>query len=203
MVRGHSEIVEKCAPTSEGSASVALAPSVRSGNWLKRGLSVWLVLHLFCLVMGPLGDGPLGETRLGKTVAAYLSVFELSDCWNFFSPNPAPPIRIDYELLNAQGEVDAQGAWPEKVSPFWNRDRQTRRVAVTDFAFSSEVRAEKIMARYFCARSPQPHSVRLWRVVEFPPSLSEVASGKRRIGDDGNVDRRSLSHTFCDQAGAG
>lgn len=145
----------------------------------------------------------MGE-RLTRFARPYIMGLELTNNWNFFSPNPAPPIFIDYELLDDKANVLSDGRWPEPKDPFFWRDRQTRRITATDFMIAGEVRAEKMMVAYFCNgnhKGLKPHSVSLWRVAETVPAADEVAAGKRSLGDGKGTERKFVSRTFCEMAG--
>jgi hypothetical protein len=128
---------------------------------IKAGLSVFIAFHLFCVVLFPVSDSPMGA-RLTSWVQPYVLTFELTNNWNFFSPNPSPPIYIEYELLGEAGEPVRSGRWPEPQDPYFWRDRQTRRITATDFMIGTEIRAEKMMVAYLCSTSsPRPRSLRL------------------------------------------
>jgi len=166
-------------------------------KWVKAGLSLFLVFHLFCMLLVPNSDNYAGEFFL-KFTQPYLFFFELTNTWNFFAPNPEPPIYIDYQLLDAQGQSYVTGRWPDIKTPYFLRERQTRLITAADFMVNNEHRAEKMMVNYFCHQIPHPGSVRLWRIMETAPSSAEVASGRRTIGDEVGEERKFVSHTFCD-----
>lgn len=170
---------------------------------LKIGLSVFIAFHLYCITLFPVSDSPMGM-RLTHWVRPYVLAFELTNNWNFFSPNPSPPIYIDYEFLGEQGEAIRSGRWPEPQDPYFWRDRQTRRITATDFMLASEIRVEKMMVSYFCATvTPRPRSLRLWRVAEPVPTPAEVADGKRKLGDGVGAERKFVSHNFCEPVAGG
>lgn len=166
---------------------------------MRAGLSVFLIYHLFAVIVVPNGN-----TYLGKVVAPYVepyaNFFELTNAWSFFAPEPGPPpVYIEYELLDRKGESFHRGRWPEYPDPFWMRDRQNRRIAAAEYMMASETRAERMMLQYLCARNPEAGSARIWRVMYSIPGFREVASGTRRIGDEVNMERRLVSHSFCEE----
>jgi hypothetical protein len=169
-------------------------------KWVKAGLSVFIAFHLFCVILFPICDTPMGE-RLTHWARPYVLALELTNNWNFFSPNPSPPIYVDYELVDDHGEIQSEGRWPEPKDPFFWRDRQTRRITATDFMIAGEVRVEKMMVSYFCNQPSHPHSVRLWRAMESQPTAEQVVSGQRRPGDGKGTERKFVSQTFCSMAG--
>lgn len=165
---------------------------------MKAGLSLFVVFHLFCVLLVPNSDNYAGNYFL-KIMEPYLYFFEMTNNWNFFSPNPEPPVYVEYELLDDQGNSYSSGQWPDtKETYFWS-DRQTRRISAADFMVNQELRAEKMMVGYFCHQIPQPHGIRIWRSMDTIPTPAEIVSGKRRIGDKIGTDRKFVSHTFCNQ----
>jgi hypothetical protein len=106
---------------------------------------------------------------------------------------------VEYELLSSNGEPIRKGRFPEDKSPFLFQDRQTRRIASTEFMMPGEDRVEKVMVPFLCGRNADVGSVKLWRVAYTIPSMEDVATGKRKIGDEVNLERRLVSHTYCEK----
>lgn len=168
-------------------------------NWLRAGLSALIIYHLMAIMLAPNAENHLGM-KLGPLLNPYIFGLEFTNGWSFFAPNPEPPIFIEYELLGAKGERLHYGRWPEETKDsFFLRERQNRRVSSTDFMISAEIRTEKIMVPYLCSRELAARSLRLWRVMHTLPSMAEVESGKRKLGDDVGVEKRFVSHSFCEQ----
>lgn len=168
----------------------------RKLRWIKAGLSLYLVFHLLCALVVPNSDNYVGA-RLSPLITPYAFFFELTNTWNFFAPNTEPPIYVEYELVDEKGDVFRRGRWPEQDENLYLRERQTRRITAADFMVNLEIRAEKMMVAYLCHRSPAPHALRLWRVMETIPRPEEVASGRRKIGDGVGTERKFVSHTYC------
>ena len=168
----------------------------KATGWLKRGLSVFILFHLVSVILVPNSDNYAGST-LRRFIQPYVYLFEMTNAWNFFSPNPEPPIYVEYELVNEKGDVVSRSSWPEKKDLFWLRERQTRRITATDFMMAADLRAEKMMAPYLCNLPSKPHAVRLYKMVYSVPSPEDIVSGKRTMGDDVGADRKFVSHSFC------
>jgi hypothetical protein len=165
-------------------------------------LSVFLVFHLTCVLLAPNSDNYAGMA-LTPLIQPYLTFFEMTNTWNFFSPNPEPPIYVEYELLDDQGSAYQSGRWPEEKDPYFLRERQTRRITAADFMVNSEISAEKMMVHYLCSQRPGPRALRLWRVMETLPRPQEITSGKRKLGDGVGKERKFVSHTFCESKSGG
>ena len=170
--------------------------SVRA-RWIRRGLSLFIVFHLVAVFLAPNGDNQVG-LKFGKMVNPYLNFFEMTNCWNFFSPNPEPPIYIEFEVMDASGQILERSTWPDRKDPFFIRERQNRRVSATDFMIAAELRTEKMMVPYLCGRAPLAHGVRLWRVMYTFPTAQQVVQGERVLGDDVGVERRFVSYSSCE-----
>lgn len=173
-----------------------------SMRWVRAGLSLYLVFHLFCVVMIPNTDTPPG-LKLQRFLAPYAFFMEFTNTWGFFAPDPQVPIYVEYELSDARGEAFDRGQWPEAKNPYFLRERQNRRVTVADFVINSELRVEKMMVNYLCHQPSKPRSVRLWRSMDSMPSPADVVSGKRVVGDGVDRQKRFVSQTFCpEESGA-
>lgn len=165
---------------------------------LKAVLSLFLIYHLLAVSIVPNGQTYLGGV-LAPGVEPYIKFLEFGNSWSFFAPEPGPPpVFVEYELLDHQGNSFERGRWPEMPDPFWIRERQNRRIAAAEFMMANEVRAEKMMLYYLCAHKPGTHSMRVWRVMYSIPDFQEVLEGKRVIGDEVRMERKLVSHSFCE-----
>src|SRR4051794_25766694 len=89
--------------------SRAIAPRMK---WLRAGLSLFVIFHVFSVLVVPNSDNYLGA-YFSKIMQPYLYFFEMTNNWNFFSPNPEPPIYVEYQLLDSMGDPYLSGRWPE------------------------------------------------------------------------------------------
>lgn len=166
-------------------------------GWVRGLLSVFVLFQVGVALVAPNADNPIGET-VRPLVEPYIGFFELSNRWSFFAPEPGPPpVFVEWELVNPSGDAYQKGSWPEQQSPFILRERQNRRLAAAEFMLPSEDRVEKIMVPYLCGKFPEANSVRLWRVAYTVPTMDEVVTGKRKIGDAEKMERHLVSHSFC------
>lgn len=164
---------------------------------IKAVLSLFLVFHLFCVVLTPNKSSYLGQVT-APWVEPYMDFLTLSVTWGFFAPEPGPPpVFVEWELVNEKGEGYAKSRWPEFPDPYFLRERQNRRMQLIRSIVSSDERIEQVMLPFLCQKYPDAHAVRLWRAVYGVPSLTEVASGARKIADESQVDRKAISHSFC------
>jgi hypothetical protein len=168
-----------------------------SARW-KAALSVFIVFHLFCVMLAPNSMTYLG-TRAQSVVGPYLTFLELASTWGFFAPDPGPPpVYIEYEAIGEDGVVVKTGTWPDKAPTFFLRERHNRRIAVARFLMSDPRRIEKMLGPYYCGRIPEARSVRFWRVIEGMPNLHDVAKGTRKIGDGVGTERKYEKQVLCE-----
>ena len=183
-------------------------PRQRKPKNLKKGLSRlglygFIFFHLFSIVVAPNGTGQLG-VRTSFVTEPYLKVFEFMTSWSFFAPDPGPPpMYLEWELLDSQGNSLELTRWPTDPSPFFFRERQNRRLASVRFMLAEDARAEKMMIPYLCHTHPEANVVRLWRIV-FPPTVqsptmpSDTPSSSLLATKNGKFDRHWIAHGFCE-----
>jgi hypothetical protein len=165
--------------------------------WGRAGLSVLAVLQIGVVVLVPNGENYIGS-KVGPWITPYVSFLELTNHWSFFAPEPAPPVFIEYSLLDSRGDEIGRGRFPDMEKQPFLRERLNRRIAATEFIVADDARTERVMLPYLCNQFPEAQSVRLWRLYYTIPSISDVADGKRKIGDDVNMDRREVSTSYCE-----
>jgi hypothetical protein len=164
---------------------------------LKIALSVFAVFHVFSVILAPNGQTYLGLKTV-KFVEPYVDLFELTNAWSFFAPEPGPPVFVEWELMGKNGESLGKDRWPQTPSPFFLRERQTRRLSSSQFMVGSDTLAEKMMTPYLCSHNPHAASVKIWRVIQGAPTMLEVAEGKRTVGDEKELKRMFVAHNFCE-----
>jgi hypothetical protein len=161
-------------------------------------LTLFIVFHLFAVVLAPNINTYLG-TRALSIVYPYISFFEIASQWGFFAPDPGPPpVFIEWEIIGDEGESIGTGLWPEKKETFFLRERQNRRIGVTRFLIQSDERVTKTFGPYLCRKNSKARSVRLWRVWHTIANIHDIAKGKRKIGDEVDVERKFAGTAVCE-----
>lgn len=162
-------------------------------------LNLFVIYHLLVVVISPNISTYLGS-RLSPFIAAYAGVLGLGSTWSFFAPDPGPPpLFLEWEILGEHNSVTSSGQIPEKDSPFWLVERQNRRFILARILYNENGRHLIIMGNYLCRLYPQSSGVRLWKSIYTIPTIEEVKSGKRRIGDDIGMLRTSVGTHFCER----
>ena len=89
-------------------------------------------------------------------------------------------------------------SWPEAKDPYFLRERQNRRIAITRFIMQTNDRVEKVFGSYYCRTNPKARSVRLWRTIRHMANLHDVASGARTIDDGKGAEKKYVSQYLCE-----
>jgi len=166
-------------------------------KWQRLFLSLFIVFHFSVVVLLPNSQTYLG-LRSAWFFEPYAQVFLLMTKWSFFAPEPGPPpVFVEWELLDRKGATLEMGRWPSSPDPFFLRERQNRRIAAAQSMVDSDGRAERMIVPYLCEKNPLTFSVKLWGLMYAIPSLSEIATGTRRIGDEVGMNRHWIAHSFC------
>ena len=163
-------------------------------------LSLFVCFHLFVITIAP-----APESRIffytNRFFQPYAGFFEFAATWNFFAPQPDPPVHtIRWELLDEKGDQISTDSMPHLPDDqFFFRDRYNKRVTMTRFASASSERIESIFGNYLCKLDSRAKSVRIWQGIYLIPKLDEIRQKKRNINDFEKTDVRSIAHVYCDQ----
>lgn len=163
-------------------------------------LSVVLLFQLAVVFFGPNKDN-YHNLVLKPILEPVFNAFEFGSNWSFFAPDPGPaPMRLEWEILDARGEVMRTGYFPEEGYPYWINERQTRRVALARFFYFADDRHQTVWANWLCRSNPDAKGVRLWKAMGNIPNLFEVRSGDKTIASGATYgERTSVGNVFCDE----
>ena len=159
------------------------------GEGIKALLSVWAVFHVLAVLITPNRNTYLGALVSG-VIEPYANFLELSANWNFFAPQPGPPIRLEYEALDAERGQIAHDFWPALDSPW-------RQTTLSHFVMKDPNGGDRLIGNFLCHRNPAAKSVRIWRNTYGIPTAQEVKKGSRKIGDDTQVVRQFIGEWAC------
>lgn len=171
-------------------------------TFLKAILSMGIAFHLFCIVLVPNSQNYLGFLA-APVVEPYIRMLALASTWGFFAPDPGPPpVYIEYEALGADGSTLRSSRWPDDSKKPFARERRIWRVSMARTLANLPAGSEQILGPYLCSENPDAAMVRMWRVSFGMPTLLDVRDGRRAIGDEVDVDRRSVGLSYCPERGA-
>lgn len=168
---------------------------------LKVGLTLFIVYHLYAVMLVPNSAGSYLGGRSAFLIEPYLNFFEFVTCWGFFAPDPGPPpIFVEWELEGESGQTLSKGHFPDYPDPYFLRERQNRRSVIVRFMSLDDTRSEKMLAPYLCEQNPKAVSVSLWRTYYNLPTLEDAVRGMPIVPFDGPGSRQLMSHSFCKES---
>ena len=111
------------ADSGELSVEIAVEPVVKKKLILKRAgfvlLNVWLVMHLFGVVITPATVGPTSCTLIAgwRVISPYLQALYLDHGYHYFAPEPGGSTLIGYSIERSDGST-VSGRFPDvETSP--------------------------------------------------------------------------------------
>lgn len=167
-----------------------------SSLWGKRLLSVFLLFHLFGVLVAPNPSSYLARTVM-PLYRPYLNFFGLGSTWSFFAPEPFyHPVYIDY-VVNRRDKMAVSGRFPEEVNPYRFRDRYNRRLSLARIMLFNDENMRNMFVHYLCGQHPDMESANLWRVTATEPSLEMVQKGEKKITDPADLKIEVLGTYYC------
>ncbi|RYZ97412.1 MAG: hypothetical protein EOP11_22065 [Proteobacteria bacterium] len=165
--------------------------------WIRLIVSLGLIFHLGAVFTAPNPSSYL-TTALGFVYRPYTNYLGLAHTWGFFAPEPmAPPMFIDY-IIDRKGGGQISGRFPDEKDPFFFRDRQNRRLALSRYIMSTDDNIRNMFVRYQCIEQKGAlDAIRLWRVTQTPPSLESVRQGDKKMTDTADYKIEVLGTYYC------
>lgn len=155
--------------------------------WLRRAVSVGLILHLFALVIAPLAVAPTSPLwqRAWLVFRPYLEAMNLNHGYHFFAPEPGPGHLVHYELRFEDGRVE-KGLFPN-ASQQQPRLRYHRHFMLSEFLNNLAIDDSRrevfdVVTRSYADHLRNEHhaaEVTLSLRRHYVPGPQHVLSGKR------------------------
>ncbi len=175
-----------------------ISKKVRTQGKLKVGLTLFVLYHLYAVLLIPNSQNYLG-LKSAPWVEPYVNFFEFVTAWGFFAPDPGPPpVFIDWVIEDSYGKLLDVGRWPDYPDSFFWRERQSFRVNIGRYMFTGEGRAEKMLTPYLCRQNEHAVSITLWKTYTNQiPLIDAVNQWSAHAGTAAEPNRQLLSHNFC------
>lgn len=161
----------------------AMLKSRKTVFFLKTLLSIWILFHLFVVVVMSNGSSYVGRS-FQNIITPYANITGFNTSWNFFSPDPAHTMYFRYLVYfnDENGEPlkeEVEGFFPalKNVGTFDPRER--RELYLMHFFILSPERLEKFFAPMICRQHPGASSLRVDFVIESIAPLDQAATLKR------------------------
>ena len=145
---------------------------------LKVFLSLWIVYNIFVMLIMPNIGSYLGRT-MSRFITPYAGAVGLSAGWDFFSPDPAHTLYIEYTIYypdSPEGESrdPVEGYFPpEKNQPVHDPVRK-RDLYATRYMALSPKRLRILFGPWLCRQYPGSSQVNARIIIETVPSLDKV-----------------------------
>lgn len=148
------------------------------------------------IAVAPNPDGFLG-TRLIQYFKPYADFFQFGALWNFFAPDPAPPmVVIEWELIK-NGQAYETGQLPEFPRHYFFEDRFNKRVSFSRFISMDDRKLDTVMTAWLCRTHPEAEGVRLFTLIHALPKLRDLEEGRAKLEDMHKPLRRFIAHSPC------
>lgn len=163
---------------------------------MRLAVSCAILFHLGGVLITPNQASYLTQA-FAPVYRPYMNYLGLASSWGFFAPEPmAPPMYIDY-IIDQKGGRQISGRFPEEKDPYFFRDRQNRRTALSRFIMASDDHIRNMFVRYHCLHTPDFESIRLWRVTFTQSNIDDVKSGKKKLTDPADYKIEVLGTYYC------
>ncbi|KYG63951.1 hypothetical protein AZI86_14165 [Bdellovibrio bacteriovorus] len=147
---------------------------------LKVLLSLWIVYNIVVMLIMPNIGSYLGRS-MSRYITPYAGAVGLSAGWDFFSPDPAHTLYIEYTVYfphPAQGEGEprdpVEGYFPpEKNLPVHDPVRK-RDLYATRYMALSPKRLRVVFGPWLCRQYPGASQVNARIIIETVPPLDKV-----------------------------
>ncbi len=151
-------------------------------------LSFWIFFHIFAMLIMPNLSSYLGRIS-SRWITPYANTIGLNASWNFFSPDPAHTMYIQYrvDFLNELGEELKESIThyipAEKNEKILNPLHKRELYAMRFFAIDPK-RMRTLLAPWICRHYTGATSVEVELVVETVPVLDQVVMSQvERVKD--------------------
>jgi hypothetical protein len=144
--------------------------------WIKALLSVFLLYHLFTVILLP-NSSSLAGRQMSRYVIPYGNLFGFNTTWQFFSPGPAPTFFLEYEIETA----DSYDLPPEEPRQYpdprqgysWSESFNRRFYGMRFFALDT-FRLERFFIPFLCRMHPEAEFVTVQGIFEKIPAIERA-----------------------------
>lgn len=162
--------------------------------------SLWLVYHVFVILMMPNGTSYVGRT-LGPVIRPYAAILGLNASWNFFSPDPAHTMYMKFTLYDEDEVKEPREIYfpAQKDQGVWDLGERRNLYAMRYFLLDPR-RIEAILGPYLCRHEAPVSVVRIEHVVNSVPSLDEAVLFRERGMSEMSQEFESVNREYrCSQ----
>lgn len=168
-----------------------MAPSPR----FRKIASFFIAIHLFVIASAPNALSYLNN-KLDGFLLPYINTLGLNQVWQFFSPDPGPPLHFRYKTEKAHLPAEEQLFPPPAQDSKLIRNNYNRRVALVRVVAMIPTFPDDVMGPYLCRLYPDTDANTVEVMAYQVPNSVEVANGKK-IHDLSRPQVLSTHYTQC------
>ncbi len=159
-------------------------------------LSVFIVYHLIVIAVLANGSSFLGRA-LDPWITPYGNFLGLNVTWNFFAPDPAHTMFIQYNIRfeDADGldlKDPKEGYFPPEKTRIVIDSSERRFLYAMRFLILDEKRMKVLLGPFLCRQNPGATAVHIKNILEPIPNLDVSQIGDLQEKQEATI----LEHTF-------
>ena len=163
-------------------------------------VNVWLVYHLFAIVIAPASVAPSSRVeQVGWEIASpYLQMMYLNHGFHFFSPEPGGSTLVSYVMEFADGTTQA-GQFPNKQ--IWPRLLYHRHFMLSEFLGAQSPERQQVLVRSYARNLCREHGaqkVTVSRVTHYLAPMERLRAGGS-LDDSSSFEEEPLGTFSCDE----
>lgn len=167
---------------------------------LKLILSLWIVYHIAVIVILANGSSILGRSY-GWLLVPYANALGLNSTWNFFSPDPAHTMYLEYRVRfeDEQGNETREpieGYLPPEKDQIVVDSSRRRMLYAMRFLMLDQNRLHALMAPWLCRQHPGASEITIAHEMQAIPSFDRAIANLDTPLRDLRQQYRSASQTF-------
>jgi hypothetical protein len=155
--------------------------SKKPRTWLRLLVSIFICYQLLVAVVSANGTSYVARS-LDSWITPYANLFAFNVSWNFFAPDPAHTMYIQYFVHFDDDQKDpVEGYLPPEKEKIVVDSSKRRFLYAMRFMIVDENRLKIILGPFLCRQYPGASSVHIKNILEPIPNLdsSQVSMGEK------------------------
>ncbi len=163
-------------------------------------VNVWLVYHLFAIVIAPASVAPSSRMEQAgwEMASPYLQLMYLNHGFHFFSPEPGGSTLVSYVLEFEDGTTQS-GQFPNKQ--IWPRLLYHRHFMLSEFLGAQSPERQQVLVRSYAKNLCREHGakkVTVSRVMHDLAPMERLRAGGS-LDDSSSFEEEPLGTFSCDE----
>lgn len=158
-------------------------------------ISIWLIFHLFIIIMFP-NSFSFIHKRFEGVMYPYANALGVGSTWNLYSPDPESTRYLEYEVERSSPEFQNMPTlslrWAPDPEGFFDF-QWIRKHTNMGFLYISKGLIDKTLIPWVCRTTPHAKSVTVKMVAIRIPAIEEVQQGYPIFNENDSVSERITS----------